>query len=102
MLEALSKIGRVIIFDKRGTGLSDRVQEVPIHEQRMDDLRAVLDACDSKQAILLGFSEGGALALLYAASYPERVRGLILCGAFARMTRAPDYPCGYATRRWKS
>ena len=95
VLEALSKIGRVIIFDKRGTGLSDRVQEVPIHEQRMDDLRAVLNACDSKQAIILGFSEGGALALLYAASYPERVRGLILCGAFARMTRAPNYACGY-------
>jgi pimeloyl-ACP methyl ester carboxylesterase len=94
-IEDLSEIGRVILFDKRGTGLSDRVREVPIHEQRMDDLGTVLDACDSKQAILLGFSEGGALAMLYAASYPERVRGLILCGAFARMTRAPEYPGGY-------
>ena len=97
VLEALSKIGRVIIFDKRGTGLSDRVREVPIHEQRMDDLRTVLDACGSKQAIIVGFSEGGALAMLYAASYPERVRGLVLCGAFARMTRAADYPCGYSS-----
>jgi pimeloyl-ACP methyl ester carboxylesterase len=97
VMEALSEIGRVIIFDKRGTGLSDRVKEVPIHEQRMDDLRTVLDACGSEQAILIGFSEGGALAMLYAATYPERVRGLVLCGAFARMTRATDYPCGYTS-----
>jgi pimeloyl-ACP methyl ester carboxylesterase len=96
-VDAMSKIGRVIIFDKRGTGLSDRVKELPIHEQRMDDLRVVLEACGSSRAIVVGFSEGGALAMLYAATYPERVRGLVLCGAFARLTRAPDYPCGYAT-----
>ncbi len=95
-MEALAAMGRVITFDKRGTGLSDRVKELPSHEQRMDDLRVVLDACGSKQAILIGCSEGGALAMLHAATYPERVRGLVLCGAFARMTRAPDYPCGYA------
>lgn len=95
-MEALAKIGRVITFDKRGTGLSDRVKELPAHEQRMDDLRVVLDACNSKQAVLVGYSEGGALAMLYAATYPERVRGLVLCGAFARMTKAHDYPCGYA------
>jgi len=95
-MEALSAIGRVIMFDKRGTGLSDRVKELPSHEQRMDDLRVVLDACGSKNAILIGSSEGGALAMLYAAMYPERVRGLVLCGAFARMTKAPDYPYGYA------
>jgi len=94
-IESLSKIGRVILFDKRGTGLSDRVKEVPIHEQRMDDLRAVLDACGSKRAIVIGFSEGGALAMLYAATHPERVHGLVLSGAFARMTRTPDYPYGY-------
>jgi len=95
-LEGLAKIGRVITFDKRGTGLSDRVKELPPHEQRMDDLRVVLDACSSKKAVLIGFSEGGALAMLYAATYPERVRGLILCGAFARMTKTGDYPYGYA------
>jgi len=94
--EALSTIGRVIMFDKRGTGLSDRVKELPSHEQRMDDLRVVLDACGSKNAVLIGASEGGALAILYAATYPERVRGLVLCGAFARMTKAVDYPYGYA------
>jgi pimeloyl-ACP methyl ester carboxylesterase len=96
-MEALAAMGRVITFDKRGTGLSDRVKELPSHEQRMDDLRVVLDACGSKQAILIGSSEGGALAMLHAATYPERVRGLVLCGAFARMTQAPDYPCGYTT-----
>lgn len=94
-IETLTEIGRVILFDKRGTGLSDRVKELPSHEQRMDDLRVVLDACGSKEAILVGSSEGGALAMLFAATYPERVRGLVLCGAFARMTRATDYPCGY-------
>jgi pimeloyl-ACP methyl ester carboxylesterase len=96
VMEALSEIGRVITFDKRGTGLSDRVKELPSHEQRMDDLRVVLDACASEHAALIGFSEGGAIAMLYAATYPERVRGLVLCGAFARMTRTLDYPCGYA------
>ena len=95
-MEALAAIGRVITFDKRGTGLSDRVKELPSHEQRMDDLRVVLDACGSNQAILIGPSEGGALAILHAATYPERVRGLVLCGAFARMTRTPDYPTGYS------
>ncbi|MFW2389616.1 MAG: alpha/beta fold hydrolase [Polyangiales bacterium] len=95
-LEALSKIGRMITFDKRGTGLSDRAKSLPSHEQRMDDLRVVLEACNSEQAIVVGFSEGGALAMLYAATYPERTRGLVLCGAFARMTKDHDYPFGYA------
>ncbi len=95
-MEALAKVGRVITFDKRGTGLSDRVKDLPSHEQRMDDLRVVLDACSSKRAVIVGYSEGGALAMLYAATYPERVQGLILCGAFARMTKTQEYPCGYA------
>lgn len=95
-LEAISKIGRMITFDKRGTGLSDRAKSLPSHEQRMDDLRVVLEACNSEQAIIVGFSEGGALAMLYAATYPERTRGLVLCGAFARMTKDHDYPFGYA------
>ncbi len=96
-MEAAAKLGRVITFDKRGTGLSDRVKELPAHEQRMDDLRVVLDACNSEKAVLVGYSEGGALAMLYAATYPERVRGLVLCGAFARMTSTHDYTCGYAS-----
>ena len=95
-IEALAEIGRVITFDKRGMGLSDRVKDIPAHEQRMDDLRVVLEACNSQQAVIVGTSEGGALAMLYAATHPERVRGLILCGAFARMTSTQDYACGYA------
>lgn len=104
-MHALGRIGRVIMLDKRGTGLSDRVKSLPSHQQRMDDLRTVLDACKSDEAILVGFSEGGALAILYAATYPERTRGLVLTGAFARMTKAPDYPFGYpaeATERLRS
>jgi len=95
VMTALSEKGRVILFDKRGTGLSDRVKELPSHEQRMDDFRVVLDACESKQAVLIGISEGGALAMLFAAARPERVRGLVLAGAFARMTRSTMYPYGY-------
>ena len=95
-MEALGDIGRLITFDKRGTGLSDRVKDLPSHEQRMDDLRVVLDACGSSKAVLVGFSEGGALAMLYAATYPERVRGLVLCGAFARMTKTHEYSFGFA------
>jgi pimeloyl-ACP methyl ester carboxylesterase len=95
-LEELSEVGRVITFDKRGTGLSDRVKDSPAHEQRMDDLRAVLGACASEKPVLVGVSEGGALAMLYAATYPERVRGLVLVGAFARMTTGQGHPCGYA------
>ena len=97
LMDALSRKGRVIMFDKRGTGLSDRVKDIPSHEQRMDDLRAVLDACGSEQAVLIGVSEGGALAMIYAATYPERVRGLVLCGAFVRMAKAPGFPYGYGT-----
>jgi pimeloyl-ACP methyl ester carboxylesterase len=95
-LEELSDVGRVITFDKRGTGLSDRGKDTPAHEQRMDDLRAVLGACASEKPVLVGVSEGGALAMLYAATYPERVRGLVLVGAFARMTTDQGHPCGYA------
>lgn len=96
MIHSLTKIGRVILFDKRGTGLSDRVKELPTLEQRMDDLRAVLDAAGSQQAVLLGFSEGGPLSLLYATSFPERTRGLVLIGAFSRWTMAPGHPHGWA------
>src|SRR4051812_18562524 len=93
-LSALTDIGRVVLFDKRGTGLSDPVKRLPSLDERMDDLRAVLDAAGSRQAVLLGFSEGGALCMLFAAAYPERVRGLVLVGAFPRMAAAPDWPAG--------
>src|SRR6185436_2030343 len=98
-LSALTDIGRVVLFDKRGTGLSDPVKRLPSLDERMDDLRAVLDAAGSRQAVLLGFSEGGALCMLFAAAYPERVRGLVLVGAFPRMAAAPDWPAGWSPER---
>jgi pimeloyl-ACP methyl ester carboxylesterase/DNA-binding winged helix-turn-helix (wHTH) protein len=98
-LSALTDIGRVVLFDKRGTGLSDPVKRLPSLDERMDDLRAVLDAAGSRQAVLLGFSEGGALCMLFAATYPDRVRGLVLVGAFPRMATAPDWPAGWSPER---
>ena len=82
LLERLAGFSRLIVFDKRGSGLSDPVVQVPSLEQRMDDVRAVMDAAGSRQAFLLGASEGGAMSVLFAATYPERTRGLILYGAY--------------------
>ena len=83
-LHRLCGFARVVAFDKRGQGLSDRVSGVPSLEERMDDVRAVMDAIGSPRAILLGFSEGSAMSVLFAATYPERVSHLILVGGFAR------------------
>src|ERR1700733_6867973 len=83
----LSKLGsfcRVVLFDKRGTGLSDRVANLPAMDERMDDVRAVMDAVGIERASLFGLSEGGSLAALFAASHPERSQSLILYGAVAR------------------
>ena len=85
-LNRLASYARVVTFDKRGTGMSDRVAELPGLDQRMDDLRAVMDAAGMEQAALLGISEGGALAVLFAATYPERCRALALYGAFSRFS----------------
>jgi pimeloyl-ACP methyl ester carboxylesterase/DNA-binding CsgD family transcriptional regulator len=95
-LERLSSFGRLIIFDKRGTGLSDPPpsSEPFTLEQRMDDLTAVLDAVGSSRAVLFGVAIGGRMSALYAATYPERVQGLILMGTSARGAWAPDYPWG--------
>ena len=92
--ERIASFSRLIIFDKRGTGLSDPVAEVPILEQRVDDVRAVMDAAGSERAALLGVSEGGPMSVLYAATQPDRVAALVLCGAMGRTTEAPDYPWG--------
>lgn len=94
-LDRLAQKSRVVLFDKRGTGLSDRVKELPTLQQRVDDLRLVLDAVGSRSAVLIGISEGGPLSVLYAASFPERVRGLMIIGSFARWSTAPDYPFGW-------
>jgi pimeloyl-ACP methyl ester carboxylesterase len=95
-LTRLASFSRLIIFDKRGTGLSDRVQEsqLPTLEQRMDDVRAVMDAVGSKKAALLGISEGGPMCALFAATYPERSSALIVFGSYPRLLYAKDYPWG--------
>jgi class 3 adenylate cyclase/pimeloyl-ACP methyl ester carboxylesterase len=90
-VQRLSRFARVISFDKRGQGLSDRVSGVPPLEERMDDVRAVLDAVGSQRAVLAGFSEGSPMSLLFAATYPERVSHLVLIGGFARAAHSiPD------------
>ncbi|MBI5858526.1 MAG: alpha/beta fold hydrolase [Sphingobacteriales bacterium] len=88
----LSSFSRLIIFDKRGTGLSDRVSELPTLEQRMDDVRSVMDAAGSKCAALFGVSEGGPMCALFAATYPERTSALIIYASYARRIRDPEYP----------
>ncbi len=82
-LSRLSAFSRLILFDKRGTGLSDRLGTLPTLEERMDDVRAVMDAVGSSRAALLGISEGGAMSMLFAATYPERIQALILYGTYA-------------------
>jgi pimeloyl-ACP methyl ester carboxylesterase/DNA-binding winged helix-turn-helix (wHTH) protein len=92
-LTQLGGLGRLIRFDKRGTGLSDRPMEQPPDlETRMGDVQAVMDAAGSRRAILFGYSEGGPMAVLYAATYPDRTAGLILYGSYARRTAADGYP----------
>ena len=83
-LRRLAGFARVVTFDKRGQGLSDRMAGAPSLEMRMDDVRAVMDAIGSKRAVLAGFSEGGCMSILFAATYPERVSHLILVGCFSR------------------
>jgi class 3 adenylate cyclase len=91
-MERLSTFARVILFDKRGTGLSDRVDEIPTLEERMDDVRAVMEAAGSERAALIGFSEGAPMSILFAATYPDRTIALILYGGMARSTADDDYP----------
>ena len=93
--ERLASFSRLILFDKRGTGLSDRVVDMPNLETRMDDVRAVMDAVSSAEAALFGYSEGGPMCALFAATYPERTVALILMGAWARAFQSPDYPWGF-------
>ena len=92
-LERLGSFARLICFDKRGTGLSDRGVGLPDFESRMDDVRAVMDAAGSESAALFGYSEGGPLGVLFATSYPERIRSLVLYGTYAkRCDPDDDYP----------
>jgi pimeloyl-ACP methyl ester carboxylesterase len=93
-LNRLASFCRLILFDKRGTGLSDRVANIPGIETRMDDVRAVMDAVKSERAVLFGYSEGGPMCAVFAATYPSRAAGLIMHGSYARRVRANDYPSG--------
>jgi pimeloyl-ACP methyl ester carboxylesterase/DNA-binding winged helix-turn-helix (wHTH) protein len=93
-LDRLASFSRLILIDKRGTGLSDRAPELPTLEQRMDDLRAVMDEVGSEQAALVGVSEGGPMCALFAATYPEKTRALVMIGTYAKRLWAPDYPWG--------
>ncbi len=93
-LRRLASFSRLILMDRRGTGLSDRVMDLPSLEQRMDDVRAVMDAVGSERAALFGISEGGPMCQVFAATYPQRTDALVLFGTFARYIRAPDYHIG--------
>src|SRR5215467_7021049 len=92
-LQRLASFSRLVMFDKRGTGLSDRTGIATL-EERMDDVRAVMDAVGLERGVVFGTSEGGAMSLLFTATYPERVQALILYGAYARQVATPDYPEG--------
>ncbi len=96
----LASFSRLILFDKRGTGLSDRGSQLFTLEQRMDDVRAVMDAVGSERATLMGISEGGPMSILFAATYPERTNALVMYGTYAKRAWAEDYPFGWRDDEW--
>jgi pimeloyl-ACP methyl ester carboxylesterase len=102
-LQRLARIGRLICFDKRGSGVSDPVPlaSLPTLEEWMDDARVALDAAGSRQADIIGDTEGGPMAMLLAATFPDRARALVLLNTFARWRRAPDYPIGMPEPTWE-
>ena len=91
LLRRLAAFARVVTFDKRGQGLSDRMPGVPLLEERMDDVSAIMEAIGSKRAVLVGISEGAPMSALFAATYPERVSHLVLWSGFARYTNTSDF-----------
>jgi class 3 adenylate cyclase len=99
-LNRLASMGRLICFDKRGTGVSDPIPlgAIPTFEEWMDDIGSVLDAAGSKRAALIGHGDGSPMAILFAATHPERTSALVLADAYARRSRAPDYQCGIPQR----
>jgi class 3 adenylate cyclase len=100
--QGLAEIGKVAIFDKRGTGLSDRNIAVPTFEERMDDIRAVMDAAGFESAVVFGMSEGVPMSILFGASYPARTRGLVLYGGEAKGMWSPDYPWEATREQWEN
>jgi class 3 adenylate cyclase len=100
LMEPLRRSTRLVVWDKRGTGLSDPVTHVPTIDERMDDLRSVLDAAGVDRPALVGLSEGGPMSLMFAATYPDRVRSLVLYGTAARFSQElPDFPWGLTPER---
>jgi pimeloyl-ACP methyl ester carboxylesterase len=100
-IERFASFCRLILFDKRGTGLSDRLTAIPTLEERMDDVRAVMDAVGSTQATLIGYSEGGPMCVLFSATYPERTSALVLYASYARLAWAPDNQWGWTGEEWE-
>ena len=98
--ERLASFSRVILFDKRGTGMSDRSSQIFTLEQRMHDVQSILDEVASKRAALFGVSEGGPMSLLYAATYPARTSALVLYGSYAKRAWSSDYPFGWRDEQW--
>ena len=98
----LAAFSRLILLDKRGTGLSDRVFGVPTLEERMDDVRAVMNAVGSERAALLGGSEAAPITALFAATYPERVTALVMVNALVKWSATSEFPWGFSeeTQRW--
>jgi pimeloyl-ACP methyl ester carboxylesterase len=100
-LQRMAGFARLLLMDRRGTGLSDPVDRLPTLEERMDDVRAVMDAAGSERAFLFGISESGPMCALFAATHPERSAGLILCNTFARILVAEDHPWALEPERWE-
>jgi len=101
-LRRLGSFARVVVFDRRGTGLSDRIDEtnLPTLEARMDDIRAVMDAAAVERAALFGSEDGALLCAVFAAAHPSRVFACVLHGTGARGLRAPDYPWEWSAQQW--
>jgi pimeloyl-ACP methyl ester carboxylesterase len=100
-MRRLGAIARVIVFDKRGSGLSDPVRDAATIEERIDDIRAVMDAAGSERADVFGWSEGATIAALFGATFPDRVSALVLFGSYARGTPAEGYPWAVAREAWE-
>ena len=103
LLRRIASFSRLILFDKRGTGMSDRTQGYPTIDDRMDDVRAVMDAVKSERAVIFGASEGGSMSIVFAASHPDRTLALVLYATFAKRVWSPDYPWAPTTearQRW--
>jgi pimeloyl-ACP methyl ester carboxylesterase len=100
VIEEFGRFTRLIRFDRWGTGLSDRPTDAATLEERTDDIRAVMDAADSERAAIFGLSEGGSMAAMFAATYPERTHSLIFWGVQARWVRTDDYPWGQTPEEW--